>query len=130
MKGESIYAQIGKTVGKDARVTRKVAHHPFDFLSKSMADMEDHRPIRIRYLGAFVTKPHWRKGMKKSSEVGFPLEGDCVYAKVPEEKYGRMYENLKLGTVKNARFIADDGTVNCNVMDVVWWRPLYFNLQS
>jgi hypothetical protein len=123
VKGESVYAQIAKVVGKDARVVRKVAHHPFDFLSKSMADMNDHRPIRIRYLGAFITKYYWRKGMSKPSEIGFPNEGDVIYAKVPEKKYNKMYENLKVGTVQNARFIAEDESVECDIKEITWWRP-------
>ena len=123
---DNIYAKIAKEVGKDVRLVRKVAHHPFDFFAKSMADVNDHRPVRFRYLGIFASKDYWRKGMTRSSEGGFLPEDMEIYARVPEfkESHNRTYINLKRGWTKKGRFKADDGTVDCDIKDVSWWRPI------
>lgn len=118
---ESIYNKIGKQLGYDARLVRTAAHHPFSFLARVIEDPKDYRPIRLRYLGAFVPKPIWRKGMKKVKVIGLPVEGACIYARVPEEKYGRQYINLKRGRIEGGRFIADDNSVNCSIGEVVAW---------
>jgi hypothetical protein len=89
-----------------------------------MEDMKDHRPIRFRYLGIFATKPYWRKGLKKSSKFGLPNEGDEIYARVPEVKFDKTYINLKRGEVKDNRFVAYDGLVNCPLNEVQFWVEL------
>jgi hypothetical protein len=116
---DNIYMQISKKVGKDVRVVRKVTHHPFDFFSKVMSDVNDHRPVRFRYLGVFAAKDYWRKGMTK----GVPPEGGPIYARAPEQKFERTYINLKEGTVKDSRFISTDGNVDCDSSLIEWWRP-------
>jgi hypothetical protein len=121
---DNIYMQISKKVGRDVRLVRKVTHHPFDFLSRQMADVNNHKHIRLRYLGVFATKDYWRKGMTRSSEGGFPPEGIEVYARVPEVKFNREYINLKQGIVKDSGFISSDGNVECDLALVEWWRPL------
>lgn len=121
---ESIYFKIGKLVGRDARLVRTVAHHPFSFFSKVIEDMEDHRPVRFRYLGAFTVKPYWRKGLLKSSKFGYPCDGDKIYARVPEQKYNKTYINLKQGTIVNGQFESFDGSVKCPVSQVQFWVKL------
>ena len=118
---ESIYNKIGKLKGKDVRLVRNAAHHPFGFFSKAMADVKDHRPVRFRYLGIFATKPYWRKGLKKSSKFGFPNEGDEIYARVPEKKFSKTYINLKTGKIINGRFEAFDASMSCPLSEVQFW---------
>ena len=118
---DNIYKQISKLVGKDVRLVRAASHHPFSFFSNVMADTHDHRPVRFRYLGAFMVKPNWRKGLKKTSVIGLPPDGLEIYAKVPELKYNKMYTNLKRGVIKGEEFIADDGSVVCNVTEIKFW---------
>ena len=127
---ENIYAQIAKQVGKDVRLVRKVAHHPFDFFAKSMADVNDHRPVRFRYLGIFACKDYWRKGMTRSSEGGLPTEDMEIYARAPEMKVAREYINLKRGWVKNDRFLSEDGNVDCGLSRIEWWRPIIIDKQT
>jgi hypothetical protein len=126
----NIYVTIAKEVGKDVRVVRKVSHHPFDFFAKSMADVNDHRPVRLRYLGVFACKDYWRKGMVRCSEAGYPTTDMEIYAKAPEVKFDKKYMNLKRGWAKNNRFIADDGTVDCDLKEIEWWRPLIVVTES
>jgi len=121
---DNIYSEISKKVGKDVRLVRKVAHHPFDFFAKSMADVNDHRPVRLRYLGIFATKDYWRKGMTRSSEGGLPTEDMEIYARVPEVKFNKTYMNLKRGCTKKDQFMAEDGSVTCDLKEVEWWRPV------
>jgi hypothetical protein len=121
---ENIYSQISKLKGKDVRLVRTAAHHPFSFFSKVMEDMDDHRPVRFRYLGAFVVKPYWRKGLQKTAKVGLPSEGVEIWARVPETKYNKIYINLKTGIVTEGNFISGDGLVNCPVAEVKFWREL------
>jgi hypothetical protein len=124
--GDNIYVQIAKEVGRDVRLVRKVTHHPFDFFSRVMADVNDHRPVRFRYLGVFPTKDYWRKGMTK----GIPPEGGPIYAKAPEVKFDKIYINLKEGNVENSRFLSTDGCVNCDSALIEWWRPKIINTDS
>ena len=121
---ESIYFQISKKVGKDMRLVRLAAHHPFDFFERVMSSPTDHRPFRFRYLGAFMVKPYWYKGLRASAKVGFPVEGDEVQAKVPEIKYGRKYHNLKHGVIKGDKFIGLDEEYSCDVKDILLWVKL------
>jgi hypothetical protein len=120
---ENIYVQISKKVGKDVRLVRKVAHHPFDFFSRSMANVVDQRPVRLRYLGIFAPKDYWRKGMTKSIEGGFPPENVQIFARVPELKFNKVYINLKEGMVNNNIFKSVDGNVSCDISLVEWWCP-------
>lgn len=120
---ESIYSQIGKRMGKDVRLVRAAAHHPFEFFSKVMEDPSDHRPVRFRYLGAFYVKPYWRKGLRNINKIGPPPEGDEIWARVPENKFNKTYINLKKGTVIEERFLSEDGTVNCPLSEVQFWGP-------
>lgn len=118
---DNIYSQISKLTGKDVRLVRTVAHHPFNFFSKVMEDCRDHRPVRFRYLGSFMVKPNWRKGLKKTTEIGLPSEGDEIYARVPEEKFNKTYINLKRGRIEKGKFISDDGCVVCDLIDIKFW---------
>jgi hypothetical protein len=120
---ESIYFQIGKTMGKDVRLVRAAAHHPFEFFSKIMEDPLDHRPIRFRYLGAFYVKPYWRKGLRNSAKIGPPPEGEEIWARVPVQKFNKTYINLKKGIVNNDEFTSIDETVKCPSSDVKFWGP-------
>ena len=124
---ENIYKQISNKVGKDVRLVRKVAHHPFDFFSRSMANVNDHRATRLRYLGVFYAKDYWRKGMVKPIEDNYPEEGESIYARVPEERYGKTYINLKKGKVENKSFISEDGSLTCDSSRIEWWCPEYHN---
>lgn len=118
---DKIYSQISKLSGKDVRLVRNAAHHPFSFFTSVMADNHDHRPVRFRYLGAFMVKSHWRKGLKKTSIIGIPNEGDVIYARVPEQKYNKIYINLKRGCIKEGNFEADDLSVVCPISDIKFW---------
>lgn len=118
---DNIYTRISKETGKDVRIIRAAAHHPFKFLSERIADKEDHRPVRLRYLGAFFVKPYWHKGLQKSSKIGLPPEGSFIWARVPEKKYSKTYINLKEGLIDNGRFISTDGSVDCSVSEVQFW---------
>ena len=120
---ESIYNQIGKIVGKDVRLVRAAAHHPFEFYSKIMEDPQDHRPIRFRYLGAFFVKPYWRKGLRRTDKIGPPPTGVEIWARVPELKFNKVYINLKKGIVNEKDFVAIDGSVTCPISDVQFWGP-------
>jgi hypothetical protein len=124
---ENIYTKIAKLSGKDVRLVRTAAHHPFEFVSNVMADMEDHRPIRLRYLGAFIPKPHWRKGMKSVKKVGYPKEGDNIYARVPVFKFNKYYRGTKKGSIEDGNFISEDGTVKCPVNEVMFWVKSSFS---
>jgi hypothetical protein len=121
---DNIYMQISKKVGRDVRLVRKVTHHPFDFLSRQMADVNNHKNVRFRYLGVFAAKEYWRKGMTKTDTGLFPPEGMEIYARVPETKFDKVYINLKQGIVKDSRFLSNDGEVDCDLQLVEWWRPL------
>jgi hypothetical protein len=120
---ESIYSQIGKRMGKDVRLVRAAAHHPFEFFSKIMEDPQNHRPIRFRYLGAFYVKPYWRKGLRNAKKIGLPPEGVVIWARVPEHKNNRTYINLKKGEVKEGRFTAIDSSVSCPESEILFWGP-------
>jgi hypothetical protein len=120
---ENIYSQIGKIVGKDVRLVRAAAHHPFEFYSKIMEDPKDHRPIRFRYLGAFFVKPYWRKGLRNINKIGPPPEGVEIWARVPEVKFNKTYINLKKGIVNEEGFSATDGSVKCPLSEVQFWGP-------
>lgn len=124
---ENIYSLIGKQVGKDARLVRAVAHHPFEFFSKVMEDPADHRPIRFRYLGAFFVKPYWRKGLVNSLKAGEIPSGEEIWARVPEVKYNKTYINLKKGVVNGGVFRASEEDYNCPEEDIKFWGP---NIQS
>lgn len=121
---DNIYVKISKKVGKDVRLVRKVTHHPFDFLSRQMADVNNHKHVRLRYLGVFATKDYWRKGMTKTDTGIFPPENEEIYARVPEYKFNREYINLKQGIVKDSKFISNDNDVECDSYKIEWWRPL------
>jgi len=121
---ENIYADISKKVGKDMRLVRMAAHHPFDFFEKVMASRSDHRPFRFRYLGAFMVKPYWYKGLKRTEKVGYPKDGMIIQAKVPEEKYGKTYYNLKRGQVMMDAFKGLDEPYVCSVKDIKFWVEL------
>ena len=121
---ESIYNKIGKKMGKDVRLVRAAAHHPFEFFSNVMEDPTDHRPVRFRYLGVFFVKPYWHKGLKKSSKFGLPEDGSTIWARVPEHKFNKTYINLKSGYIKNGIFESDDGNVECPVEQVQFWTEL------
>jgi hypothetical protein len=118
---ENIYAQIGKRVGKDARLVRAVARHPFEFFSKIMTDPQDHRAFRFRYLGVFFVKPYWHKGLRNTTKVGLPPENTNIYARVPELRFNKVYINLKKGKVENGIFNADDNSVICPVDEIRFW---------
>jgi hypothetical protein len=120
---ESIYSQIGKQMGKDVRLVRAAAHHPFEFFSKVMEDPEDHRPVRFRYFGAFFVKPYWRKGLKNPAKVGYPTEGQPIWARVPEKKFNKIYINLKQGQIIGQEFHANDESVVCPITDIAFWGP-------
>jgi len=121
---DNIYSKIGKATGKDVRIVRAAAHHPFEFFGRVMEDPEDHRPVRLRYLGVFFVKPYWRKGLMKTSKVGLPENGDNIWARVPEQKYSKTYINLKQGKVKEGTFISTDGNVECPVTQIQFWKKL------
>jgi hypothetical protein len=120
MKGD-IYNQISKLSGKDVRLVRAAAHHPFGFFTEVMGNQRDHRPVRFRYLGAFMVKPNWRKGLKKTELVGLPNEGDVIYARVPELKYNKVYTNLKKGFINRGMFESFDRLVTCKLSDIKFW---------
>lgn len=117
----NIYTQLAKKYNKDVRFIRRVAHHPFDFLHQTISDPDDHRPIRLRYVGVFYVKPYWKKAMT-NTRAGLPMEGSIVYARAPEKKYNKTYINLKKGLVQDGFFISEDGNVRCFIEDVQKWR--------
>lgn len=121
---DKIYSQISKLSGKDVRLVRAAAHHPFSFFTNVMIDTHDHRPVRFRYLGSFMVKPNWRKGLKKVDIVGIPMEGAEIYARVPELKYNKMYINLKKGCIKEGSFESNDGLVVCPISEIKFWSSV------
>lgn len=121
---DGIYSQIGKLMGKDVRLVRTVAHHPFSFFAGVMANSNDHRPVRFRYLGVFQVKPNTRKGLRKTSVRGIPNEGDVIYARVPEQKFNKVYINLKRGRILEGNFMADDESVTCPISDIQLWSSI------
>jgi hypothetical protein len=121
---DKIYSQISKLSGKDVRLVRAAAHHPFSFFSNVMANTHDHRPVRFRYLGAFAVKPNWRKGLKKIDIAGIPSEGAEIYARVPEQKYNKTYINLKKGTIIEGNFESNDGLVVCPISEIRFWSSV------
>jgi hypothetical protein len=122
---ESIYRTIGKEMGKDVRLVRTAAHHPFEFFSEVMEDPTDNRPMRFRYLGAFFVKPYWHKGLRSSAKEGYPEEGFIIWAKVPEMKRLNLYHNLKFGSIQDGMFVANDNSVICPVSEVKYWVKDY-----
>jgi len=118
---DNIYSQIGKLVGKDVRLVRNAAHHPFSFFTGVMSDTHDHRPVRFRYLGLFMVKPNWRKGLRKTEKIGLPSEGDVIYARVPETKYNKVYINLKKGFINRGMFESFDRQVVCTLSEIKFW---------
>lgn len=117
----NIYNQLAKKYNKDVRFIRRITHHPFDFLHKKITDPDDHRPVRLRYVGVFYVKPYWRKEMI-STRRDLPIDGSIIYARAPEKKFNKVYINLKKGLVKDGFFISEDGTVRCFIEDVQKWR--------
>lgn len=120
----NVYSRISKQTGVDARIVRAAAHHPFKFFSEVMMDPNNHRPVRFRYLGAFFVKPYWHKGLKKTSKVGYPAEGDNVWARVPEQKYNKTYINLKEGTIKGTEFVSNSENYSCPTSDIQFWTKV------
>jgi hypothetical protein len=53
---DRILKSIALNAFKDTRIVKTIVHHPFMFVKKVMADPDDYRPIRIRFLGVFVMK--------------------------------------------------------------------------
>jgi hypothetical protein len=121
---ENIYAQIGKRMGKDVRLVRAAAHHPFEFFSKVMEDPEDHRPVRFRYLGAFYVKPYWRKGLRSTKSIGPPPEDKLLWVRAPEKKFNKIYTNLKQGVITDSVFRSTDGSVECPASEILFWGGL------
>jgi hypothetical protein len=117
----NIYSEIGKRMGKDVRLVRAAAHHPFEFYVKRMEDPQDHRPMRFRYLGVFFVKPYWRKGLKSVKKIGFPTEDMHIWARVPELKFNKVYTSLKCGQTVGPEFLSDDGKVKCPITDIQFW---------
>jgi hypothetical protein len=115
----NIYSKIAKETGLDARLVRTVAHHPFEFFSKVMSDPYDHRPVRFRYLGVFFVKPYWHKGLQNVKKIGLPNDGDLIWARIPESKFGRVYINLKQGVVVGRTFISEDYA--CPISEILFW---------
>ena len=122
---ENIYLTIGKKVGKDMRLVRMAAHHPFDFFERVMKSKTDHRPFRFRYLGAFMVKPYWYKGLQRPKKIGYPQDGMMIMAKVPEEKYGKVYYNLKKGQIIMDAFKAVDEPYICGIQDIQFWVEIH-----
>lgn len=50
---DQIIKDISLRKMKDIRVIRLIAHYPLKFLKDKMQNMEDWRPVRIRYFGVF-----------------------------------------------------------------------------
>lgn len=117
----NIYVELGKKYNKDVRFIRRICHHPFDFLSQKIKDPDDHRPIRLRYVGIFFVKPYWRKAMQ-NTRAGLPEEGRIIYARAPEKRFEKTYINLKKGVHKEGFFLSEDETVRCFIEDVQKWR--------
>lgn len=120
---DNIYTRLAEKYKRDVRFIRRVTHHPFDFLSQTISDPDNHRPVRLRYLGIFYVKPYWRKDMKSIKEA-VPEEGKALYARVPELKFNKVYINLKKGKVENEIFISDDLSVVCPTHEIRRWRYL------
>lgn len=122
---ENIYSKISKETGRDMRHIRIVAHHPFEFFTKRMIDMQDHRPMRFRYLGAFLPKVNWRKGLANVTKIGYPEANADIWAKVPEAKFNKTYMNLKQGTISEDgnTFTANDNSVVCSTKEIGFWVP-------
>lgn len=121
---ETIYGQISKQTGKDVRLVRAAAHHPFEFFSRVMADPQDHRPFRFRYLGVFFVKPWWYKGLRSTKKVGPPPDDATIMAKVLEEVNGKVYKNMKEGKTKEGVFTSSDNKVKCLSSEVLFWTKL------
>lgn len=117
----NIYNQLAKKYGKDARFIRRITHHPFDFLHQKITDPDDHRPIRLRYVGVFFVKPYWRKAMT-NTRAGLPIDNTIIYARAPEKRFKKTYINLKKGLYKDGFFTSEDGTVRCFIEEVQKWR--------
>jgi hypothetical protein len=99
---------------KDLRVIQAIAYHPLLFAKHKMADPDDYRPIRIRYLGAFVQKYMHNKEMHKKSSYILtqvklhpkliklfvdPDTGDPFFANITEFK--RYIDNLFVESKKD-----------------------------
>jgi hypothetical protein len=121
---ETIYGQISKQTGKDVRLVRAAAHHPFEFFSRVMADPQDHRPFRFRYLGVFFVKPWWYKGLRSTKKVGLPPDKVMIMARVPEEVRGKVYINTKKGMTEDGWFTSMDGKFKCPSTEILFWVQL------
>lgn len=117
----NIYVQLAKKYNKDARFIRRVAHHPFDFLHQKISDPDDHRPVRLRYVGVFYIKPYWRKEMI-NTRAGLPENNSVIFARAPEKRFNKNYINLKKGTVLDGIFASEDGMIVCPIEEVQKWR--------
>jgi len=62
--------KLSREHGVDPRVVQLVVDYPFSFARKRMADDEDDRPIRLRYLGVFVKKGKHGKEEVKADTLG------------------------------------------------------------
>ena len=81
-KKEETIKRLARKYNIDPRVVRLVVDYPFKFTKERMADMEDWRPIRIRYLAVFLPKSAGNE-YTKSSEVAKQSNGNYKYTKQP-----------------------------------------------
>lgn len=53
---DDLIHNIGLSFYKKDWVVKEIVYHPLKFAKERMEDLEDERPIRIRYFGSFMTK--------------------------------------------------------------------------
>lgn len=75
---EKTIKELSLKYGIDSRVVRTVASFPFKFLKHVMADHNDTRPVRIRYLGAFVQKELYNKTLRADTMVNEMLKDENI----------------------------------------------------
>lgn len=61
-KIREITKEISLLTFKDERVVQKIAYSPLLFLKRIMENINDNKPIRIRYFGVFYQKHKVNKG--------------------------------------------------------------------
>ena len=74
---EILIRDLAAQYKKDPRIIESIVYSPLKFTKKVINDPTEERPVRIRYLGAFVQKATRSKDTRFTKMVG-DLENDIV----------------------------------------------------
>ena len=102
MDRDKVIRDLAKELGKDERVIRDIVNSPFLFTKKTMMSLEDERPIRLPYFGAF----HQRFGKTKEKRMYLMLTSILKYL-VAEYDNEKGDPSLKEGLLFSISYILE-----------------------